>query len=413
MCFTEYLGYTCGHASSSVKRLCPLTTQLYNNPCCAHNAVRPFLSPTFCPACARILHGRWVNILECEHRFMHERGACGCSAKFPHLQQPRVVSHYMDDTDSIGSDHHHHQHDHASEASTQIMAQQSDLSGSAMPFVPSHGHAYGGTQYAPWDQGSVSFDGDGSSFERPGSAKGKGKQRRDRKARQQEQERRGSTTTAHLAPLFEERKDTDTKKPVVAVRMMSLYGAEWLQDHAPLHVDGRCSCPVRFQTYESPLMPVADEAGPGADLSYSHINTLAEYDQQYLAHQAGGAAQGEHAEGGAGSSSQQQKQQQGQNPLASTVPHVTTTPGHPARWACSPEERNDDDGAGAATTSSTPFANHPVDMQTAWYDQSETPLAGLPIGAGPEGDSHMPPFEECQLSQHYPKRSQHRRSASH
>ncbi|KAI6084592.1 hypothetical protein F4821DRAFT_168710, partial [Hypoxylon rubiginosum] len=90
MCFTELIGYTCAYTSLSVKRFCPLTTQLHNNPCCTNNAVRPILAPNFCYGCARVIHGRWVDILESEHR---------CTVVFPHLQQPRVVSHYADDAD--------------------------------------------------------------------------------------------------------------------------------------------------------------------------------------------------------------------------------------------------------------------------------------------------------------------------
>ncbi|KAI1399648.1 hypothetical protein F4819DRAFT_464310, partial [Hypoxylon fuscum] len=93
MCFTEHIGYTCGHSSVPVKRACPLTTEFHGNQCCSNSATRPILALTFCPPCARIVHGRWVNIIQFEHRFMHERGACGCEVVFPNLQHPRVVSH--------------------------------------------------------------------------------------------------------------------------------------------------------------------------------------------------------------------------------------------------------------------------------------------------------------------------------
>ncbi|KAI4867540.1 hypothetical protein F4820DRAFT_467718 [Hypoxylon rubiginosum] len=481
MCFTEFVGYTCGHASTPVKRLCPLTTQLYNNPCCAQNAVRPVLSQTFCPTCARILHGRWVNILELEHRFMHERGVCGCAAQFPHLQQPRVVSHYVD-TGSSGSNsgseeqriyvgdaaNHHYGNGHDSEALTQMAAHQSHLSGSAAPFVPSHNQAHGlsyggGAQDAPWGhRSSLSFDATAAFVQLPiqnasaagstmttdastsptdqsGSAKskGKGKQQRNKKAQdqaaeqqqqqvfhqqQQQQQEHGYPTAAfqtatQLAPLFEERQDSASKKPMVSVRMLSLYGAEWLQDHEPLHADGRCSCQIRFERYESPPTPVLGEASPESGLGLTDVNTLAEYNAQYLGHHtsadiSGPATTAEHSSGmalGAEDAAQGEPQQ---NPLASSIPHVTTNPGHPARWACSPDSGI---AATAAATPSAPYADHPVDMQTAWYEHTEVPLAGLPIGAGPEGDSHMPPFEECELHYplHYPKLPSHRRSASH
>ncbi|KAI1799818.1 hypothetical protein F4811DRAFT_557466 [Daldinia bambusicola] len=92
MCFVEYVGYTCGHTSLPVVRPCPMTTQMHTNPTCPRPACRPMLPPTMCPSCGRILHGRFVDIVEHEHRFMHERGACPCDIRFPHLQQPRMIA---------------------------------------------------------------------------------------------------------------------------------------------------------------------------------------------------------------------------------------------------------------------------------------------------------------------------------
>ncbi|KAI0889696.1 uncharacterized protein GGS22DRAFT_194082 [Annulohypoxylon maeteangense] len=96
MCFTEFLGYTCGHTSLPVKRPCPMTTQSHVNPICPFPACRPLLAFTMCPPCARIVHGRWVDIVIHEHEFMHARGACHCPVRFPYLQQPRVVDHSTD-----------------------------------------------------------------------------------------------------------------------------------------------------------------------------------------------------------------------------------------------------------------------------------------------------------------------------
>ncbi|KAH8676083.1 hypothetical protein BX600DRAFT_454304 [Xylariales sp. PMI_506] len=53
--------------------------------------MRPTEVCTTCPACARILHVRWVEIVTLEHQWMHERGACGCEVKFPTALRPRVV----------------------------------------------------------------------------------------------------------------------------------------------------------------------------------------------------------------------------------------------------------------------------------------------------------------------------------
>ncbi|KAL1865514.1 hypothetical protein Daus18300_007159 [Diaporthe australafricana] len=91
MCFSEFIGYTCGHSSPEVLRPCPMTTQFYTNPLCTQHARRPILAPEMCPACQRVIHGRAVLITEWEHRWMHERGACGCEVQFPDLIRPRVV----------------------------------------------------------------------------------------------------------------------------------------------------------------------------------------------------------------------------------------------------------------------------------------------------------------------------------
>lgn len=44
-----------------------------------------------CPACSRVMHSRWVDIVMFEHHWMHERGTCGCQAKFPSLLHPRTI----------------------------------------------------------------------------------------------------------------------------------------------------------------------------------------------------------------------------------------------------------------------------------------------------------------------------------
>ncbi|KAI6085422.1 hypothetical protein F4821DRAFT_279240 [Hypoxylon rubiginosum] len=432
MCFTEFVGYTCGHTSLSVKRFCPLTTQLHNNPCCTNNAVRPILAPNFCYGCARVIHGRWVDILESEHRFMHERGVCGCSVVFPHLQQPRVVSHYVDDADDTddqpGGVNDGEQRGGSvtptqrSRGTTYTTTTYSGLSGSATPFTPSikGSGTFHEAEDVSYDSNTMPFGPSTSNQSaRPttdsnaaatsvspagsssgGSKRGKGRQRRGKKAQKGSTGRSGhnqqfSNQSQQLAPLFEERQSNTNKKPSVSVRTPSLYGAEWLQDHKILHDEGRCSCAVRFERYESREMSIADEAG---SQNHTEITTLAEYNQQYPQESASG--------NGEGSS---------RNPMASSIPHVTTNPGNPARWACSPET-SAENNAGVGS-----HASHPIDMQTAWYNnESEVPLAGLPIGAGPEGDSHMPPFQTCELNiftnqeqeNYYPETSRHRRGVS-
>jgi len=91
MCFQEFVGYTCGHCSIAVLRPCPMTTAHHMNPVCEKIASKPLLLGQMCPACQRIVHSRATLIEEYEHRFMHERGVCGCEVNFPYLIRPRLV----------------------------------------------------------------------------------------------------------------------------------------------------------------------------------------------------------------------------------------------------------------------------------------------------------------------------------
>ncbi len=100
MCFQEFIGYTCGHCSLAVLRPCPLTTASALHPVCSQTASKPFLTGEMCPACQRIVHMRATLIEEYEHRFMHERGVCGCDVDFPNLVRPRVVG--LDNPELLG-----------------------------------------------------------------------------------------------------------------------------------------------------------------------------------------------------------------------------------------------------------------------------------------------------------------------
>ncbi|KAI1443084.1 hypothetical protein F5Y02DRAFT_226832 [Annulohypoxylon stygium] len=128
MCFTEFLGYTCGHTSVPVKRPCPMTTQSHVNPVCPSPACRPLLALTMCPSCARIVHGRWIDIVVHEHQFMHARGVCHCPVRFPPHQQPRVLSQHADyDNDVEGMA----REAFAAHFRNQSMGQESNDSGSS------------------------------------------------------------------------------------------------------------------------------------------------------------------------------------------------------------------------------------------------------------------------------------------
>ncbi|KAK7951335.1 uncharacterized protein PG986_007063 [Apiospora aurea] len=91
MCIIEYVGYSCGHSSVPVLRLCPMTTHAPSNPVCKDPSHRPTMVADMCPACSRVMHSRWVDIVMFEHQWMHERGTCGCPTKFPSLLHPRTI----------------------------------------------------------------------------------------------------------------------------------------------------------------------------------------------------------------------------------------------------------------------------------------------------------------------------------
>ncbi|KAK3300813.1 uncharacterized protein B0H64DRAFT_414607 [Chaetomium fimeti] len=94
MCYEEFIAYQCGHRSMGVVRTCPMTTAGHNFPICGIPPHKPHYAETMCTPCERQLHSRWVLIREWEHRWLHERGACGCEVIFPGLlTTPRVIGH--------------------------------------------------------------------------------------------------------------------------------------------------------------------------------------------------------------------------------------------------------------------------------------------------------------------------------
>lgn len=136
------------------------------------------------------MHVRRVAIAEFEHRWMHERGACGCEVKFPAMQEPRLVQRAW-----------------ATGAATETG------SGASTAF-----HAFS-------DQGI-----------HLGGNNGRG--------------RNGQPTQSggSSLPLFQENYVDGNIE--VSVRLPSLYAAEWTNDHAKLHESGKCKCPVSFERYK-------------------------------------------------------------------------------------------------------------------------------------------------------------------
>lgn len=199
MCFSEFIGYTCGHSSPEVLRPCPMTTQFYTNPVCTSHARRPILAPEMCPACQRVIFGRAVLITEWEHRWMHERGVCGCDVRFPDLIRPRVVSRSRPGQ-TIGK----------------------------------FGQIRNNT---------------------PGSTNG---------AAPTKAERINAASSKEVPAHYQERSTkTGPHNLEVAVRIPSLYGAEWVDEHRQLHKNGACKCAGDFAFYEAPE-PIKAVPSPSA-----------------------------------------------------------------------------------------------------------------------------------------------------
>ncbi|KAI0385935.1 hypothetical protein F5Y04DRAFT_291306 [Hypomontagnella monticulosa] len=511
MCFTEYLGYTCGHMSLPVKRTCPLTTQLHSNPCCPNSASRPILAMTMCPACARILHGRYVDIIEREHRFMHERGACHCGVIFPHLQEPHVVEHTtsnassgdQNDVDMSESPSHSpngSSSESASPAGSPGTDEDHENGGGDTPPLPSFRLDPVAPEFTPsgiQPQGQDPNEGASASDVQEDKGKGKETEEPQQMPNDKEDHRDSPPTTAQgaprLAPLFEQHEEKDGPGISVSVRSRSLYGAEWCTDHAELHRGGQCSCEISFDRYPGQYMPMLQEAygeisdqtelnGENADTNADSVTTTFEWqntsDQGDENGGPSGSGSGDMnmefdvevtidfdgfdsmdpapatasgsrvieptgmiqleppveeptnlssrrrrraARNRARAQARAQAQAQARPPTPPVQwmysPHSLDVPHHnePARWACHPYDTTNmqsfSEGNITYEENLADILNHPVDYQTFAYQQTDTPIAGLPIGAGPEGDSHMPPFEDCELC--YPKIPRDRRPASH
>lgn len=494
---------------------------------------------TMCPACARIIHGRYVSIIEREHRFMHERGACHCGVRFPHLQEPHVVEHntgvaasnqgptaygqtYADrpcdssktPTESSGSSPT--ESNGRSAAGSMGSAKDLETSGRATPPFRMFQFSPGAAEFTPsWSHVHRQDPNESPSSSRAHDDKGKGKETQELR---QTSKSKGSgqgqyhhehppaviQDTPTLPPLFEHHEEGDGSGFSISVRSRSLYGAEWSHDHGELHRAGRCSCDITFERYPGQYMNLLqeaiDEIGDQTDpnvtggenittnvdpttVAFEGRNTSDKGDNDGSAGGSGsgnggggetstgidvnvnikfsrgddtnpttatvpgpstantlGAPQVRHelpagnpshfssrrrrraaARARAQARAQVQAQAQAQPTTSSTgwqyAPHELNAPydGEPMRWACAPFDTTNMQSASEGHISREEnledIRNHPVDCQAIAYNQTSTPIAGLPIGAGPEGDSHMPPFEECELC--YPKIPRGRRPASH
>ncbi|TPX16442.1 uncharacterized protein E0L32_003736 [Thyridium curvatum] len=223
MCFSEFIGYTCGHASLPVLRPCPLTTERHSNPACSLHAQRPFLADEMCGPCQRLLHSRAVLIEEAEHRFMHERAVCGCEVVFPELIRPRAIGPPASPPDD----------------------EDEDDDGDALQGESGIGDGDGGSS-------AEKENGVGGLGAPRGMAAVAGTAMFVPAAR--------GATTSEIPPLYQETNTGHRRE--VHVRLPSLYGAEWLSDHRKEHEAGRCGCKAVFATYpevKKEVMPAATD----------------------------------------------------------------------------------------------------------------------------------------------------------
>ncbi|GAW21617.1 hypothetical protein ANO14919_111400 [Xylariales sp. No.14919] len=339
------------------------------------------------------MHGRRVDIIEYEHRWMHERGACDCEVNFPGMLQPRLIqrsSAAVDENNAAAT---------TTEAGCSAASEQ-DVS-------PKTTHAGGHriTTSIP-----------------PG--------------------RDGEQATV---PLYKEAHVGNSVE--VAVRLTSLYGAEWTKDHAKLHRSGQCNCPVSFESYkpidvdssQGKIIEVCTGDGSrlyvivdGAESSKLEYSDSPDWTRE-TGRDRSSQKHGSHSKPTAAAASSY-----GSDARTSSIDnnsvggpshqyrHGQVPIGHVARWAMEgPQGSLLDEILGPMRPDASMCGGRPVDIQTMHYStsgipisgdpivcgttlanelpsivefqQPETTIAGFPIGAGPEGESHAGDFETCSL----------------
>ena len=217
MCFIEFIAYQCGHPTASVLRPCPVTTAGHNFPVCSTAPYKQYFAETMCTVCERTLHSRWVLIRECEHRWLHIRGACGCEVSFPGiLYTPRAIG------------------------------------GETAPSGPSHPAA----SSRETDNASVSVAGTPIEAEPININKA------------------ASTTSeseARIPAIFSE-AITSSGDRHIAIRLPGLYAAEWRDDHRAQHEAGHCTCPIDPAPYEPEV--------PHSELTAAEREKVREWEQE-------------------------------------------------------------------------------------------------------------------------------------
>lgn len=82
MCIKEFLGFTCGHCSVPVLRLCPLAAQHSVYPPCEWPAQHVIFVQEYCHPCSRVAWNQAILQQEEEHRARHRRRECPCGVIF-------------------------------------------------------------------------------------------------------------------------------------------------------------------------------------------------------------------------------------------------------------------------------------------------------------------------------------------
>ncbi|KAK3694316.1 hypothetical protein B0T22DRAFT_506711 [Podospora appendiculata] len=382
MCFQEFIVYQCGHRSLAVVRPCPITTTGHNFPICR---IQPFLASnalTMCAPCERTLHSRWVLIREWEHRWLHERGVCGCDVVFPGLlTRPRVIGGDPDPGSS-------------STTANKYNNNNTDDNDSAQT---------------------------------------------DPRLQPQPQPHTSNTVPA----LYKETSTGGERH--VAIRLPSLYAAEWLGDHRQLHRDGRCQCPADFHTFQ----PEVDERDLNPEergflRGYRELENMNQaLDSEKIAQRAVqvgnifapspalAVAAGPSAAASQNPAPAHAGDQGGEiDLLVHDMNRILT-----ASSSAPPGSLGPDTSSSSSSSASTrwntqrqtipdplgqyPITHGPGPFLTAAIvptlpvvpepgqdgpEEETLPICGLPIGAGPEGESHMPSFNNCRLSRPVPRR---------
>jgi hypothetical protein len=501
MCFQEYIGYACGHATIKILRPCPLTTHLHTNPICSNAAERPTQVNSMCPSCARILHVRWVEIITLEHQWMHERGVCGCPVVFPALQEPRaspgktmggaaaaVAAAAKGKAQAGGgavrnATERRRQEGNGGEA---VVGTRDGEKWDAARKGARNSRRWGPTEKRngdrkakraekgkshSGDQGTENNTGGPSSSQRK-SARSRGATTKTRPNDAATQHADPDTAKAAvkdmahmphamawnaLAPIVQI-TEVDDERTEVAVRLSSMYGAEWIPDHGALHRAGRCSCLVSFDKYKPHHHVTEDDVDPLA---------LAVPDKQLQRQQpssSSGSSTPHNADGMSWRSSAQQplgqhdpagvpaaRESLGYHPLVDgsgayvdtkgvapyapasarqglrydqTMDYYPMSSANKEAYAQNPYgvpyDQYTQYTQGPYTQRSTASAQTGAYMQAQphgeivaiagipVYQQQELPLAGWPIGGGPEfgaENSHSPSWDMCQLSRPKLKKS--------